>query len=58
MMAVLKFTGMFAYFLLGWMGRFYEPLGAPAYWLLCAALPFVALMFIIVARRPLIRALA
>ena len=58
MMAVLKFSSMFAYFLLGWLGRFYEPLGAPAYWAMTALLPLSAMLIIGLARRPLLRALS
>ena len=48
MMAVFKASTMIAYFLVGWMGRFYEPLGAPWFWLLTGSLSFVALGMIVV----------
>jgi POT family proton-dependent oligopeptide transporter len=52
MMAVLKASGMFSYFFLGWLGRFYEPLGASLYWATTAVLPFTALVLMVVFRRP------
>jgi POT family proton-dependent oligopeptide transporter len=57
MMAVLKATSMFSYFFLGWLGRFYEPLGAPLYWAATAGLPITALFVMIVLRRPMMRLL-
>jgi POT family proton-dependent oligopeptide transporter len=50
MIAVFKLASAFAYFLLGWLGRFYEPLGAPLYWTLTAALPVVGLVFLFITR--------
>ena len=50
MMAVFKASTMIAYFLVGWMGRFYEPLGAPWFWMLTGSLSFVALGMIVVCR--------
>lgn len=52
MMAVLKASTMFSYFFLGWLGRFYEPLGASLYWTATAGLPIIALVLMIVFRRP------
>jgi POT family proton-dependent oligopeptide transporter len=52
MMAILKASSMFSYFLLGWLGRFYEPLGAPLYWAATGALSGLALLLMIVFRRP------
>ena len=53
MMAIFKASVALSYFLLGWLGRYYEPLGAARYWLLTAALSAVAVLFM-VALRPLI----
>ncbi len=57
MMAVLKLTGMFSYFLLGWFGRFYEPLGAPAFWAANGMVALTAMLAMIALRRPLLRVL-
>ena len=50
MIAVFKLASAFAYFLLGWLGRFYEPLGAPLYWTLTAALPVMGLLVMFATR--------
>jgi POT family proton-dependent oligopeptide transporter len=50
MMAVLKASTMFSYFFLGWLGRFYEPLGAALYWTATAALPAAALLLVLLFR--------
>ncbi len=42
MMAALKASAMFSYLLLGWIGRFYEPLGPSRFWLLHAGIAIVA----------------
>ena len=47
-----------AFFLMGWMGRFYEPLGASAYFLLTATLPVAGAIVLIVFAKPLERLLA
>ncbi|MDB5667531.1 MAG: transporter [Alphaproteobacteria bacterium] len=57
MMAVLKASTMFSYFFLGWLGRFYEPLGPSLYWAFTAGLPIVALLLMIAFRRPVMRLL-
>ena len=57
MMAIMKASGMFAYFLIGWMGRFYEPLGPPLFWTLTASLALAALVLLLLTRRPLLRLL-
>ena len=54
MMAVLQLSTMLSYFLLGWMGRFYEPLGAPLYWALLGALSLGAALLVMVFRRPIL----
>jgi POT family proton-dependent oligopeptide transporter len=57
MMAVLKATGMLAYFLLGWLGRFYEPLGPTRFWLLHAALIAGSMLMLLLGRSWLLRLL-
>jgi POT family proton-dependent oligopeptide transporter len=57
MMAVLTLGAMFGYFILGWMGRFYEPLGPQLYWALLAAIAGVASLLMIVGRGPVLRLL-
>ncbi|HEX8642951.1 MAG TPA: peptide MFS transporter [Allosphingosinicella sp.] len=52
MMAVLKASTMFSYFFLGWLGRFYEPLGAALYWAATGALAGAALLVILIMRKP------
>ena len=50
MMAVLKAAGMLGYFLLGWLGRFYEPLGPVYFWLLHAALIACSMLMLLLGR--------
>jgi POT family proton-dependent oligopeptide transporter len=57
MMALLSTSVMISYFLIGWMGRFYEPLGPPLYWLLLAAIAGSGGLFMVVFRKPLLRLL-
>ncbi len=57
MMAILKASSMFAYFLLGWLGRFYEPLGGPRFWLLHAALAGAAMLLLLLGRTWFLRLL-
>jgi len=57
MMAVLKAAGMLGYFLLGWLGRFYEPLGAARFWLLHAALIAGSMLFLLIGRAWFLRLL-
>jgi POT family proton-dependent oligopeptide transporter len=57
MIAVFKLASAFAYFLLGWLGRFYEPLGAPLYWTFTAALPLAGLAILLVTRGTITRVL-
>ena len=54
MMATLKASIMLSYFLLGWLGRFYEPLGAPLYWALTGALSVAGFMLMVVFKRPIL----
>ena len=57
MIAVFKLASAFAYFLLGWLGRFYEPLGPSLYWMLTAALPLAGLVFLFATRGLITRVL-
>ena len=57
MIAVFKLASAFAYFLLGWLGRYYEPLGPVRYWMLTAVLPLAGLAFLLLTRRSVTRVL-
>ena len=57
MIAVFKLASTFAYFLLGWLGRFYEPLGPPLYWAMNASLPIAGLLFLFATRGMITRVL-
>jgi hypothetical protein len=57
MMAVFKLATAAAYFLLGWLGRFYEPLGPALYWASTALLPLGSLILLLLVRRWIARAL-
>ena len=57
MMALLKASTAGAYFLGGWMGRFYEPLGPSRFWLLNAAVAVVPAVVLIAGRRWWLRGL-
>jgi proton-dependent oligopeptide transporter, POT family len=57
MIAVFKLASAFAYFLLGWLGRFYEPLGPALYWTFTAALPIAGLAILLVTRGLITRVL-
>jgi hypothetical protein len=57
MIAVFKLASTFSYFLLGWLGRFYEPLGPARYWTFTAALPLVGLAFLFATRGLITRVL-
>jgi proton-dependent oligopeptide transporter, POT family len=57
MMAVYKASTMIAFFLVGWTGRFYEPLGAPWFWVLMGALSLVALAMNVFGKRWMVRLL-
>ena len=50
MMATMKASTMPAYFFIGWLGRFYEPLGPAAFWALTAALPLAAAAAIVLGK--------
>ena len=58
MFAISALSGALGFFLLGYLGRFYEPLGAPAYFLLTATLPVAGAIVLIVFAKPLERLLA
>lgn len=47
MMAIFKLAQAIAYFLLGWLGRFFEPLGPVLYWGTMALLPLAGLVLIL-----------
>jgi len=57
MMALLKASTAISYFLLGWLGRFYEPLGPSRYWLINAGLAAIAALSMLLAHRWWVRAL-
>lgn len=57
MMAMLKASYGVAYFLGGWLARFYEPLGPQRFWLLNAAIAACAALMLIVFHRWWVRAL-
>ncbi|WP_309623811.1 MFS transporter, partial [Novosphingobium sp.] len=57
MMALLSVSTMFSFFLIGWMGRFFEPLGPPLYWTLVAAVAGSGALFMVVFRGPILRLL-
>jgi hypothetical protein len=58
MMAVYKLATAGSYFLLGWLARFFEPLGPALYWALTAGLPAVGMILLIVLRPLVARLLA
>jgi POT family proton-dependent oligopeptide transporter len=57
MISVFKLASALAYFLLGWLGRFYEPLGPALYWTLTATMPLAGLAFVFITRRSVKRVL-
>jgi POT family proton-dependent oligopeptide transporter len=57
MFAVSSLAAALGYFLLGYMGRFYEPLGPSLYFLLVAALPLAGAVMTIMFARPITRLL-
>lgn len=57
MFAVSSVAGALGYFLLGYMGRFYEPLGPSLYFLLVASLPLAGAIMTLVFARPITRLL-
>ncbi len=57
MFAFSALFGAFGFFLLGYLGRFYEPLGPSLYFLLTAAMPGLAAIVLITFSRPILRLL-
>lgn len=57
MFAFSALFGAFGFFLLGYLGRFYEPLGPSLYFLLTAAMPGLAAVVLITFARPILRLL-
>lgn len=57
MFAFSALFGAFGFFLLGYLGRFYEPLGPSLYFLLTAAMPGLAAIVLFTFSRPLLRLL-
>lgn len=51
MMAVFKLAGAVAYFTLGWLGRFYEPLGPSLFWALNGAIALAGFGLILIFGR-------
>jgi len=58
MVALLKATVAVAYFSIGSLGEFYEPMGAPAFWLMTAGFAFAAFVAAVAMRGYLKRAFA
>ncbi len=54
---VFKLASTFSYFLLGWRGLFFEPLGPAKYWTFTAALPLIGLAFLFATRGLITRVL-
>jgi len=57
MMALLKASSAISYFLVGWLGRFYEPLGPSKFWLLTGALGGAAALIMLLGHRWWVHAL-
>lgn len=58
MIAVFKVANTFSYFLLGWLARFYEPLGPARYRALTALLPLVGLALMMLLDRRIAQVLS
>ena len=58
MFALYSLSGALGFFLLGWLGKFYEPLGPSKYFLLTAALPIAGAVMLIGFAGPLTRLMA
>lgn len=58
MMAIFKLASAVSYFAIGWMGRFYEPLGPSAYWLLLAGVALGGWVFLLLFGRAINRLMA
>ncbi len=57
MMAVSGLAEAFGFFLMGYLGRFFEPLGPSLYFLLVAALPVGGMVMMFAFHRPIMRRL-
>jgi len=57
MFAFSALFGAFGFFLLGYLGRFYEPLGPSLYYLLTAVMPGFAAVMMLTCARPILRLL-
>jgi len=57
MFAFSALFGAFGFFLLGYLGRFYEPLGPSLYYLLTAVMPCIAAVMMLAFARPILRLL-
>jgi POT family proton-dependent oligopeptide transporter len=57
MFAMSALAGALGFFALGYLGRFYEPLGAPLYFLLTALLPAIGAVMMILFASPIHRLL-
>ena len=57
MMAVASIPAALGNFLLGWIGRFYEPLGPVLYFAMVAALPVTGSLLLLAFARPMLRLL-
>ena len=58
MFAVSSLATALGFFLLGWLGRFYEPLGPSLYFLLTACIPVAGAVMMLTFARPIQRLLA
>ena len=58
MFALYSLSGALGFFLLGWLGKFYDPLGPSKYFLLTAALPIAGAVMLIGFAGPLTRLMA
>jgi POT family proton-dependent oligopeptide transporter len=57
MFALLSLAGALGFFALGYLGRFYEPLGPSLYFLLTAAMPAIGAVMMLIFARPIQRLL-
>lgn len=57
MMAIMKATTTISYFIIGWLGRFYEPMGPSLFWAMTGGFSAVSLLLVLVFRKPLLRLL-
>jgi proton-dependent oligopeptide transporter, POT family len=57
MLSMYSFAAAFGFFLVGYMGRFYEPLGPPLFFLVNAMLPVGGALMLFLFNRPIMRLL-